>query len=433
VTIGQPYRLQLAVTAGTGTPPFTWSVAQGQLPKGLSLDTNTGLISGTAQSAAASATITVSTFVQVADSSTPSETSNTSLNFDVVGGALGFVYVAGDFGISEYSIGSDGTLALLGSGPVRSPGAGFNKLVVDFLHRFVYGLGSGSNQISQYSIAADGTLSEMTPLTVSLGDPSVQATDIVLQGASVVYVSSNLGVHQLGVGPNGQLQTLGPPVGPAAGTGAGCIAINPSSSVVFTCRGSVIDSYKVNTNGTVAFLTTSSTDARGPLAFDTNDTLLIATKLVSSPQGVLPALATYAIQNGVVDPMAASTGPVEVDSIFDLSVSSGNAFVVAGALIVPTPPGGGTNDHLSIYDLTGGMVSTPTKRDTGRGPGRVLALASTVQNGPPTPLLVYVTNSRDNNVAQCLPSTAPLCPTLAISSQDKNPTGITGFLGSPGK
>jgi hypothetical protein len=342
--------------------------------------------------------------------------------------ALGFVYVAGDLDISEFSIGSDGTLTLLRPVGARSPGANFNKLIVDPAHRFVYGL--GSNEVFQYGIAADGTLSEMTPLTVSLGDATVQASDIVMPlGGGVVYVSSNLGVHQLSLGPDGQLHTLGPPVG----SGAGCIAINPSGSTIFTCQGSAIDSYKVNTNGTVAFLTTSSTNARGPLAFDdVNDSLLIAQTLVTTPQGDFPALATYAIQGGnVINPTAASTGPTEVDSIFDLSVRSGAAYVVAGNLIVPEPPGGGTNDHLSIYDLTGGMVVTPEKIDTGRGPGRVLALAST---GPAIPNpLVYVTNSRDNNVAQCVPSTAPSCSTVAISTQDTRPAGITGFLGSPGK
>lgn len=450
VTVGQPYNLQLTVSAGTGTPPFIWSVAQGQLPKGLTLDSNTGLISGTALSAAvrsgeleassASRTTTVSTTVQVADSSTPSETGTVNLNFDVSGNAsaLGFVYVAGDLVISEFSIGKDGTLTLLrpqsqpGSPLARSPGAGDNALIVDPLHRFVYGVDIRGSEVHQYKIAADGTLTEMTPLTVSLGDPSIQATDIVMApGGGAVYVSSNLGVHQFSVGSDGQLHQLGPPVGPALGTGVGCIAINPSGSLIFTCpSGGGIDSYKLNLDGTVAFLATSSVNA-GLLAFDANDSQLIAKTAAVGASGT--ALATFPVKAGVVGPDASSTGPPDAESMFDISARSGAAYVVAGDLIVPEPPGGGTNDHLSIYDLTSGLVGTPEKRDTGRGPGHVLALASSTPSVPPIPNpLVYVTNSLDNNVAQCVPSTAPSCPTVAISTDDKKPQGITGFLGSPG-
>jgi len=447
VNIGQSYSLQLTVNGGTS--PFAWSVTQGQLPKGLSLDPKTGLISGTAQAAivmqsesepapnAASSTTSVSTTAQVADSSTPSQTSSVLLDFQVVGGttsALGFVYVAGDSVTSEYSIGSDGTLTLLrpqslpGSPLTRSPGAGDQILVIDPLHRFVYGADTRGNEIHQYKIVADGTLAEMTPLTVTIGDPvSVQTTDIVMgPGGSEVYVSSNLGVHQFSVGQDGQLHQLGPPVAPAAGAGANCIAIDPSGSHIYTCRDG-IDSYAVKLDGTVAFLATSPLNDPASLGHLTlaSDTLLI------SANG--DHLNAYAVNAGKVGPAAGSTGPADA-GIFDLSVQANGAFAVAGDLIVPMPPGGGTNDHLSLYDVQGGQVGTPQKSDTGRGPGRVLALAFNLQTGtPPTPNpLVYVTNSRDNNVAQCIPIYAPRCPTVAIASQDKDPHGITGFLGSPG-
>ena len=143
-------------------------------------------------------------------------------------------------------------------------------------------------------------------------------------------------------------------------------------------------------------------------------------------------LNAFGVQSGAVAASPSSTGPSDAP-IFDLSIPSGVAFVVAGDLIVPMPVGGGTNDHLSIYDLRSGQVGPPQKSNTGRGPGHVLAFnASAVTNLPPPLPLVYVTNSRDNNVAQCIPIGASSCPTVTISSPDKDPTGITGFLGSPG-
>lgn len=44
-TVGIAYSCQVQVIGGT--PPFTYSIGSGQLPPGLMLDPNTGIISGT--------------------------------------------------------------------------------------------------------------------------------------------------------------------------------------------------------------------------------------------------------------------------------------------------------------------------------------------------------------------------------------------------
>ena len=63
---GNPYSTQLAATGGTGTG-YKWSLVSGYLPYGISLDANSGVISGTA--VLASSTQSLQFSVQVEDSS----------------------------------------------------------------------------------------------------------------------------------------------------------------------------------------------------------------------------------------------------------------------------------------------------------------------------------------------------------------------------
>lgn len=63
-TVGSSYSAPLTATGGT--PPYTWSIASGSLPAGLSLNASTGVISGTPTAAATS-----SFTVQATDSTSP--------------------------------------------------------------------------------------------------------------------------------------------------------------------------------------------------------------------------------------------------------------------------------------------------------------------------------------------------------------------------
>jgi hypothetical protein len=75
-TVGTPYSQQLQSSGGTA--PITWSVTQGTLPTGLSLNNSTGAISGTPTTAATS-----NFTVQAADSSTPQQLAPKALSITV--------------------------------------------------------------------------------------------------------------------------------------------------------------------------------------------------------------------------------------------------------------------------------------------------------------------------------------------------------------
>ena len=82
--VGSSYSATLQ--AKSGTPPYTWAITSGTLPAGLTLDTSTGVISGTPtapaaplsrkRTAANTSSTTYNFTVTVTDSSTPAKTAS---------------------------------------------------------------------------------------------------------------------------------------------------------------------------------------------------------------------------------------------------------------------------------------------------------------------------------------------------------------------
>lgn len=113
--VGLPYGSTLAATGGFA--PYTWSINQGALPSGLTLNAMTGLISG---SPTGSGTSTFT--VQVSDGGTPAATANANLSIAIhLPPARGAALYLTDG--TAYQIMSDGSLTLLSSSPEQQPPA----------------------------------------------------------------------------------------------------------------------------------------------------------------------------------------------------------------------------------------------------------------------------------------------------------------------
>jgi hypothetical protein len=101
--VGKPY--QQALTAAGGTAPYTWAITSGTLPAGLTLNTATGMLSGTPMS------ISTSTFALRATDSTGV---NASRSYTL--GVACAPITLSPTTIPEFTVGTPATVALMASG-----------------------------------------------------------------------------------------------------------------------------------------------------------------------------------------------------------------------------------------------------------------------------------------------------------------------------
>jgi DNA-binding beta-propeller fold protein YncE len=91
-----------------------------------------------------------------------------------------YAYVANSSSntVSQYSIGSDGTLTALAT-PTVVTGFGPASVTVDPSGKYAYVANSGaSDSVSQFAIGSDGTLSPLTPASELAGTDPVSVTTI---------------------------------------------------------------------------------------------------------------------------------------------------------------------------------------------------------------------------------------------------------------
>jgi len=142
------YYSQAVYTEG-GVPPYAWSVSGGALPAGLSIDSSSGVITGT-PAAAGTATFTV----QVTDNESPAQTATKALSIAVtsVSGPT-YQYAASDSETSTTSTNYVGKAAVSFTPPLADDWIIFgfcefkcpNPAYATFVQLFVDGTGEGQN------------------------------------------------------------------------------------------------------------------------------------------------------------------------------------------------------------------------------------------------------------------------------------------------
>jgi sugar lactone lactonase YvrE len=270
---GQPYTATLAGTGGV--PPFTWSVASGHLPAGVTLNAKTGVLSGT-PTAAGTAGFTV----QVTDSSSPTKRIATKALSLQTKGIVPAVYAANgaNDSVTSYPLSAGNVppatrLAGLGQGLNGPAGIVINN------NGRLYVANSGANTITEYDRGATTPTVTISGSNTGLTGPA----GITLDTGGLIYVANRAAnsVSVFGSGASGNVAPFFTIAGPDTGLSSpAAVAIDGAGHLwVANASSNTLTAYLAGSSGDAKPFTRIAGPATGlnepqGLAVDADDNLL---------------------------------------------------------------------------------------------------------------------------------------------------------------
>gem|GEM_PF-987463 len=322
-----------AATAGTaysetvlatgGTTPYTWSLASGSLPTGLSLSPSSGSITGTADAAGTS-----SFSVQVTDSASPAHTATATLSITVDPGPVAAValspssaaFTAGGGGTQTFAATAQDAYGNTLSGPSISWTASGGTLSTSTGSSAVYTQGNTAGTYSVTATATQGGTSKSGTATVTI-EPGAMAS-VTVSPASAALVSGHTRSFSVSAADAyGNAITSG--VSYTWTPGGGTVSPSAGTPVTYTA-GATAGTYTVGATGTDA-----GTSRSASASVSIEAVLAITTSSLPGGTTGTPYSATLAASGG--------TSP------YTWSVTSGS------------PPAG-----LTLAPSTGVLSGTPT-------------------------------------------------------------------------
>jgi 6-phosphogluconolactonase len=178
-----------------------------------------------------------------------------------------YVYVSnwGSSTISQFRIGSDGTLSPIGTGTVAS-GRDPNGVTIDHADRFAYVANLSDGTVSQYTIGLDGQLAPMATAMVPSGiapasltiDPTDRFAYVANFGANALDPPPGPGtISQYSIGPDGSLTPMSSAT-VVAGSGPDALTIDPSSKYLYVANSgdNTVGQYTIGSDGSLTAMST---------------------------------------------------------------------------------------------------------------------------------------------------------------------------------
>ena len=309
-------------------------------------------------------------------------------------GVLHVAYIINqiDNNVSQYTIGSDGTLAPLSPPTVAATAPASVAIDPSGHHAYVTNNPDSLNPgfVSQYSIGPNGALAPMTPATVATG--RVPASIAVDPSGRYVYIVNlnDADVSQYTIGATGALTAMTPPTVPC-GLNPFKIAIDPLGRFAYVVNNldKSVSQYKIGASGALtsitADITTGSASSPWSLAIDASGSNLYVTNSVYSGTvlqfgigvtGALSPLTPAKVAAGN-SPQGIATDPganylyVTNSALSDNTVSqyligTGGTLAPLASPTIPT----GTNSSSVAIDRSGRHVYV-VNTGTGAAPGTI--------------------------------------------------------------